>query len=120
MVENNTPAPREIADRQLVAYNAHDIDAFMALIAEGAVLADLSTGEVSVKGHNNIRDFYCARFGDNPDLHCEVHNRMDLGDFAIDYETVTGLPGGAVDIIAIYEVKNGLIQSIKFARQAKT
>jgi hypothetical protein len=109
--------PREVVDLQLQAYNAHDIEGYCALFAETAVLADLETGSATAIGLPAIRAIYTQRFA-IPNLRCTVHARMELGDFAIDRETVTGLPGGPVEIIAIYEVRDGLIRSVKFVRQA--
>lgn len=60
---------------------------------------------------------YADRFS-NRDLHAHVHATMDLGPFAIDRETITGVPGGPIEAIAIYEVRDGLIRSVRFIRQA--
>ena len=112
-------SPRDIADAQLVAYNARDLDAFMALFADDAWIEDLPTGQKRAIGKPAITDIYRARFADNPGLLCVVHAKMDLGDYAIDHETVTGLAAGDIDAIAIYEVREGLIRSIRFIRQER-
>ena len=110
--------PRDIANAQLVAYNARDLDAFMALFAEDAWLEDLPTGQRRATGKAAITEHYRKRFGDNPNLHCVVHATMDLGDFAIDHEAVTGLSDGSeINAIAIYEVRDSLIQSVRFIRK---
>lgn len=106
-----------MADAQLDAYNNRDIEAFIELFAEDAVLQDLQSGEVTLRGRDAIRALYSARFADNPELRCHVHQRMELGAFAIDRETVTGLPG-ALELVAIYEVHEGRIRSVKFVRVA--
>lgn len=111
--------PRVIANRQLAAYNARDLAGFMALFAEDAWLEDMPTGQRRATGKDAITEIYRARFGDNPKLSCRVHARMDLGDFAIDHETVTGLADGSeIKCIAIYEVRDALIRSVRFIRQA--
>lgn len=111
-----TPTAREIANLQLEAYNAHDIEAYMALFAEDAYTHDLRTGRNVAAGAAAIREFYVARFA-NPKLHCTVLNRMEVGEFAIDFEELHGLPGGPVRLAAIYEVREGLIRSIRFIRE---
>jgi hypothetical protein len=109
---------RDIAKAQLVAYNARDLAGFMALFADDAWLEDLPTGQRRASGKPAISDIYLARFGDNPDLHCVVHATMNEGEFAIDHETVTGLAdGGRIDCIAIYEVRDALIRSVRFIRR---
>lgn len=110
--------PRDIANAQLAAYNARDLAAFMALFADDAWLEDLPTGQRRATGKATITENYRKRFGDNPNLHCVVHATMDLGDFAIDHETVTGLADGSeINCLAIYEVRDGLIQSVRFIRK---
>lgn len=110
--------PRNIANAQLVAYNARDLAGFMALFADDAWLEDMPTGQRRATGKAAITEIYRARFGDSPNLHCVVYTKMDEGDFAIDHETVTGLAdGGRIDCIAIYEVRGGLIRSVRFIRR---
>jgi hypothetical protein len=110
------PTPRDIVNRQLEVYNAHDIEGYCALFAQDATISDLVTGQMICNGLEEIRKVYTTRFADNPKLHCVVHQHMDGADFAIDRETVSGLPNGELHIIAIYEVREGLIRSLKFVR----
>ena len=110
------PSSREIVDRQLVVYNAHDIDGYCALFANDATISDLVTGQMICSGLDEIRNVYTKRFADNPNLHCVVHQKMEGSSFAIDKETVSGLPTGPLHIMAIYEVREGLIQSLRFIR----
>lgn len=111
-----SPTPRSIVDRQLAVYNAHDIDGYCALFARDAVISDLVTGQVICSGIYDIRAAYTKRFADHPKLHAVVHQRMEGPTHAIDKETVYGLPTGDLHIMAIYEVRDGLIQSLKFIR----
>ncbi len=113
------PTPREIADRQLVAYNAHDLGAFLALHAHDAVLADLPSGQVVCAGRDAMRDLYSQRFA-NPKLYCRVHVKLEIAGFAVDRETLYGLPGGPIDILALYDVRDGLIRRVFFLREPAT
>lgn len=108
--------PREIVNQQLVVYNNRDIDGYCALFAPDATISDLVTGQMICHGIDEIRSVYAKRFGDNPGLHCIVHERMEGADFAIDKETVSGLPTGALHLMAIYEVRDDLIRSLRFIR----
>jgi hypothetical protein len=108
--------PRQIAIRQLEAYNRHDLDAFCSLFAQRAELIDLPTSQPIARGMAEIRAFYRSRFS-VPGLRCNVHSTSDIGNFAIDRETVYGLPDGPVDIVAIYEVIEDKIQRVFFIRQ---
>jgi len=112
------PTPRDVVNRQLDVYNAHDIDGYCALFSDDATISDLVTGQMICRGLAEIRDVYARRFADNPQLGCIVHQRLEGPTHAIDKETVHGLPAGPLHIIAIYEVRDGLIRSLKFIRWA--
>jgi hypothetical protein len=110
------PAPRDIVNKQLAVYNAHDLDGYCALFANNAIISDLVTGKMNCEGIDEIRSVYANRFADNPELRCAAHQRMEGADYAIDKETVSGLPTGPMHIMAIYEVREGLIRSLRFIR----
>jgi hypothetical protein len=110
------PSPRDVVNRQLAVYNARDIDGYCALFAPEATISDLVTGEMICNGLEDIRCVYAKRFAENPSLHCIVHQRMEGPTHAIDKETVHGLPSGPLHIMAIYEVRDGLIRSLRFIR----
>lgn len=110
------PTPRDVVNRQLAVYNAHDIEGYCALFADDATISDLATGQTICNGLEDIRAVYTKRFADNPGLRCTVHQRMEGPDFAIDKETVYGLPTGDLHIMAIYEVHAGRIRSLRFIR----
>ena len=112
-MENRTP--REVAKLQLQAYNAHDLEGYMALFHADAVIYDLPSGDVVAEGQEEIHNLYADRFS-NEDLYCAVTNQMEIGDYAIDREVLTGLPGGQVQVLAMYEVIGGLIKRIFFVR----
>ncbi len=114
----STLTPRDIVNRQLTAYNAHDIEGYCALFAQDATISDLVTGQMICNGIDEIRKVYTARFADHPNLHCIVHQRMEGPTHAIDKETVSGLPAGELHLMAIYEVRDGLIKSLLFIRWA--
>ena len=110
------PSPRDVVNRQLEVYNAHDIEGYCALFAPEATISDLVTGQMICNGLDEIRRVYTARFAENPKLHCVVHQRLEGPTHAIDKETVHGLPAGPLHIMAIYEVREGLIRSLRFIR----
>lgn len=104
--------PQEVVDRQHLAYNTRDIETYCTLFACDAVISRLNDGAEIAKGIDAIRTHYTARFN-NPDLHCKVKMRAVLGDFVIDHEQVTGITEAMLDVIAIYEIRDALIQSIR-------
>ena len=106
---------RAIADAQLVAYNACDMDSYLALFHEDALLVNLPNQEVVAEGIEAIRVMYEARFK-TPGLRCEVHHRSEIGNIAIDRETVHTDGNSPVDILAMYEVVDNRIRRIFFVR----
>ena len=102
--------PEEAAQAQLDAYNARDIDAFLAPYHPDVVLARLPGDEPFARGHEEMRAIYGAKFANSPDLHCRLVTRICHDRFVVDHEDVTGVPGpGRVGAVAIYEVVEGLI-----------
>lgn len=112
---NAGTSPRAIVDRQLQAYNARDLAAYCALFADEAVIRQFDGPEPIARGIDAIRRHYRARF-DNPRLHCTVKSRIEFGPYVIDHEQVAGLAPNTVELAAVYEVRDGLIQSVHFIR----
>ncbi|MDV6331780.1 nuclear transport factor 2 family protein [Asticcacaulis sp. 201] len=100
---------------QLEAYNAKDIDAFMACWAPDAeIYAHPDT--LLAKGHVGIRDRHLLRFQE-PDLHARLVSRLILGETVVDTEIVTrNFPDGLgeIDVVGIYDVADGLIRKAWF------
>ena len=109
---------RRVADLQLIAYNAKDMVAYLDLFHEDAVLVNLPGQAVIANGIDAIREMYEIRFK-TPGLRCEVHHRSEIGNIAIDRETVHTSDNPPVDILAMYEVTDGKIARIFFIRGAE-
>ncbi|MFK7930751.1 MAG: nuclear transport factor 2 family protein [Myxococcota bacterium] len=107
---------QDLAQRQLDAYNAGDIDAFVACYAQDVRIWDLHTNAITLQGRPAMRERYGALFERCPDLHAELVGRLSLGATAVDQERVTGMGADVVHAIATYEVRDGLIQQVWFAR----
>lgn len=109
-MNNKTLRPEEVVQQQLDAYNARDIDAFMAHWAEDAQYYE-HPDTLLASGKAEIRERHIARFKE-PSLYGERVKRMVLGSMVIDQEVVTrNFPQGRgkMDVIAIYEVEQGKI-----------
>lgn len=104
-----------VVQRQLDAYNARDIDAFMQCWAEGAQYFQ-HPSTVLASGAAAIRARHVVRFTE-PNLHGALLYRTSVGNTVIDRERVTRtFPDGPgqVDVIAIYQVEDGLIAQAWF------
>jgi hypothetical protein len=110
------------AQRQLEAYNARDVEAFVAAYAEDVEVFDLPLGTRTLAGRAEMRARYAALFEASLGLHCRLLARIVHGTFVVDHEEVSGLRGGApVFAVAIYEVPpaasgEALIRRVWFLR----
>jgi len=104
--------PEQILQRQLIAYNARDIDAFLDTYSEDVVLQNYPH-EVRSTGIQAMRDGYTNYFKTTKDLHCEITNRIVIGNKVIDQEYITA-NGQNFGAVAIYEVENGKIAKVTF------
>lgn len=106
----------DVVQRQLEAYNAQDLDAFLATYADDCKICDLN-GAVTQNGRDEIRARYSAMFAQYPQNKARLVSRMSLADVVIDHEDVTRGPDGPrLEAIAIYTVKNGLIARVDFVK----
>jgi hypothetical protein len=117
----HSPSPEAVVQRQLDAYNARDIDALMATYAD-----DVQTFEhpatLLADGAADLRRRQTARFQE-PNLHARLINRIVSGHMVIDHEHVTRTfpeGPGTLDLVAIYEVRDGKIAKAWFMSGART
>ncbi len=109
------PTPEAVVQAQLEAYNARDIDAFVATYADDVQLFELPD-KLLLRGADQLRERYTKRFADER-LHATIVNRIVLGNTVVDHERVRlTLPQGpgTVEAIAIYEVRDGKISTVWF------
>ncbi len=103
-----------IVQNQLNAYNDRNIDAFLSTYSEDVQVFNFPD-ELRFKGRANMREQYADFFRNTPDLHCEIKNRIVIGNKIIDEEYIT-MNGSNFSAVAIYEVENGKIAKITFIR----
>ena len=100
---------------QLEAYNARDIDGFMQWWTEDAQYYEFPD-RLLASGAAAIRERHVARFKE-PELYAKLLNRIVIDDLVVDHETVTRTFAdgqGEVDVIAIYQVREGKIAKAWF------
>lgn len=108
--------PEIIVQRQLAAYNARDLEAFVACFSEDVVVRELQDGEIIAEGRTAFRDTYAPLFANCPDLHAKIVHRICKEDTVIDHENVTGMRDNEmVEAVAIYQVQDSLIHRVWFA-----
>jgi hypothetical protein len=115
MIDALSAAACEIVQRQLDAYNARDIEAFMGCWAEDAEFYAFPS-ELLARGAAQIRERHVARFKE-PNLFGRLTSRTAVANIVVDREVVTRTfpeGPGSVDVIAIYEVEGESIRRAWF------
>jgi imidazolonepropionase-like amidohydrolase len=109
------PGAEAVVQRQVEAYNARDIDAFLSFYSDDVVIERAPGGKVLHGSRESMRKGYQALFDASPELHCHILQRTVSGDVVIDHEFVTGARGGdAIRAVAVYEVADGKIRRVIF------
>lgn len=111
--------PDEVVAAQLAAYNARDLDTFMSYWHEDARYLAYPDEPLAL-GVQAIRERHRERFGD-PALEGRLIHRAVVGDLVVDHELVTRTFADGVaqlDVIALYEVRDGRIATATFAQSA--
>jgi len=106
--------PEMVVQRQVNAYNARDIDAFMDTYTEGIEIYNFPD-QLVAKGKTEMRKNYARMFENVPNLYCEIKNRIVLGTKIIDEEYVR-FNESYLQAVAIYEVENGKIAKVTFVK----
>ncbi len=107
--------PEALAQRQLDAYNARDLEAFCAPYSDDVQIVGLD-GKEQARGKEAFKSRYRDRFQKLTALHCQLVKRMVVGNFVLDEEAITGTGGDPIHAVAIYEVKNGKIAVVRFIK----
>lgn len=106
------PTPEELADQQLLAYNAHNLEAFLAPYAEDVEIYG-AANKLQMKGKEEMRKAY-KFLNSTPKLYCRLLNRIVQGNIVVDHEEVWGFGKDPFYGIAIYEIKDGKISKVYF------
>jgi hypothetical protein len=105
-----------VVQRQFDAYNAKDLDGWLATYAPDAEQFELHGARLA-HGHAEIRARMAQRFTE-PDLHAELLERIVMGAIVVDHERVTrnyAEGKGTVELLCVYEVLDGRIRRASFA-----
>ena len=103
----------DVVQRQVDAYNARDLDRFVATYADGIRIFRLPSIAPAISGKEQLTEVYRTRFS-VPTLHAEILARIVLGNKVIDHERVVGIREHPVEAVAVYELVSALIQTVWF------
>lgn len=110
--------PADIVQIQLEAYNTKDLDLFLKCYHQEITIHDLSDPKPKLQGHSAFKDHYSKLFQENPELKCEVKNRLLFESFIVDDEWMTGLRKypSSLRIGVVYQVIDELIKTVWLTR----
>ena len=99
--------PEATVQAQLDAYNARDIEAFVATFHPDAELFVLGEAEPKAVGRDAVRAIYAELFASSPELHSELVHRACIGARVIDHERIRGRGGSSevLELVMVYEVE---------------
>lgn len=117
VAEMGACGPMDPVQEQVDAFNARDLERFLAPYATDAILHN-QDGAVMMEGHDALRAFFAAVFTQSPDLHCEILTRIRVGAYVIDDERLTGVVAEGfpreMHHTAIYQVVDGKIVHVQY------
>lgn len=107
---------RNPVEQQLQAFNDRDLESFLDAYAKDVRHED-GEGNVIMNGTDEMRRFYGAMFSNSPKLHCDIGQRIRVGDWVIDEEEVTGVHAESFPeefrAAVAYQVKDGAITLVR-------
>lgn len=107
----------DIIEEQVLAYNARDLERFIATYSPDIVIED-GENNLLMRGHEQLRERYGALFDANPQLHGRILIRMKIGKYTVDEEEVTGVSTSPAPrhAIVIYRVEEDKIVHVRMLR----
>jgi hypothetical protein len=106
--------PAALVQRQLDAYNAHDLARFVACYAKDVELFRPPAAEPFIVGRAALAEHYGSRRFNIPTLQAELVGRLVVGQKVFDHERITGLAEQPVEALVAFETQDGSIRRVWF------
>jgi hypothetical protein len=104
--------PTETVQLQLEAYNRRDLESFLSMFSKTIQVFRMPALEPSISGKVQLAEFYASQRFNRPDLRADLVNRIAFGNKVIDHERIHGVLEQPFEISVVYEVTDGLIQTM--------
>ncbi|MDB5454028.1 MAG: enzyme family protein [Caulobacteraceae bacterium] len=107
----------DVAQGQLDAYNAQDLDWYCSYFTDDVIVADVG-GQVTGQGIEAYRTRYQGAFAKFPGNKAQLLNRIVLGQTVIDHERVDRGDGETApfEVAAVYSFRGDKIARVDFAK----
>ncbi|WP_103071623.1 nuclear transport factor 2 family protein [Aquimarina sediminis] len=106
-------SPLQIVNKRMEAYNTHNFKEFIALYDKDLKIYTYPNTLLGT-GSDRLSSIFEADF-EAKALHVKILNQITNGAYVINHEIVTN-KGKETKYVSIYEVKDGLITSVRFVR----
>ncbi|MDB5586931.1 MAG: steroid delta-isomerase protein [Devosia sp.] len=101
--------PLEIVEEQFAAYNARDLERFMACFADTVRAIRLPDMVTTLDGKAAYAAFYAKERFAHEGLRAELVNRIAYGNKVIDHELIHGLGPDPIETAIMFVIEDGLI-----------
>ncbi len=108
------PDPAAVVQRQLDAYNAHDLERFVAEYADDVEVFRMPGNVPALAGKAAFAQHYAQNRFNQPQLHARLVNRIVAGDIVVDHEEITGRSATTMSAVAVYKVVGDKIKTVWF------
>jgi hypothetical protein len=105
--------PLHVVNQRMSAYNRHDLPALLATYSDSVAIFTYPRTALG-KGKDHLRWVFEDIFQEGV-AQVEVHHQFTIDSYVVNHETVD-YGTKTTDYVSIYEVKDGLIQSVTFVR----
>ena len=106
--------PDEPVQKQLEAYNAHDLEGFVAQYSDDIEVFRPPSPKSVLSGKIEFTSHYQRNRFNIPNLRASLVSRTVSGNIVIDLESIVGLGTEVLTGFAVYEVERGLIRRVWF------
>ncbi|WP_166845388.1 nuclear transport factor 2 family protein [Isoptericola sp. BMS4] len=100
------PTATAVVAEQVDAFNARDLDRFVATYAPDAVVTGVTPDPIV--GRDALRAFYGGRF-DDAALHCEITTSVAFGERWVVARELVTTANGTGETVATFDVADGVI-----------
>jgi len=107
-------SPLEVVNARMAAHNQHNMEAFLSNYSENIQVYDYPDVPLGQRGKEHIERIFSPLFK-SKSVKVTIHSQMENGNFVVNRETVVR-EGKTTEYISIYEVVDGLIESVRFIK----
>jgi hypothetical protein len=107
-------SPADLAQAQLEAYNAKDLEAFCACYSEDVQVWRMPAAAPRTVGLTAFRESYRTGPFAQPQVQAEVRERLLMGQTVVDHEWVHGRGPEPQQVMVVYRCRAGRIAEVYF------